>query len=290
MPARRTKRAADQRPGRRIAPVQGDLEVGPAQLTLDLLVARLDPVAQPVQAYHLGKLGRLGPAAGGTGQVGQQVSGTVPRQLAGVGGGHHQPQPPIRFSAERPHGSAASCTGSFRVPPNTTTSIRPPHPAPVLPTIACHFLARNAHVLLPLKIAIRALVSDVLSPQTISEESNAPAVRSLAPTKARRGAAGWWPTSPSSRWAVRSTTPASWPPTNRRTCPATVSPQAAGTAPAPVLSACRAKHRWPGSSACLRAGTRRLGSCWAVRMAATRCLLRRGVAADQERVGPVRPR
>jgi dihydrofolate reductase len=35
------------------------------------------------------------------GQAGQQVSGTVPRQLAGVGGGHHQPQPPIRFSFGR---------------------------------------------------------------------------------------------------------------------------------------------------------------------------------------------
>ena len=33
------------------------------------------------------------------------------------------------------------------------------------------------------------------------------------------------------------------------TCPATASPQAAGTAPAPAALGCRAKHRWPGSSA-----------------------------------------
>jgi hypothetical protein len=51
---------------------------------------------------------------------------------------------------------------------------------------------------------------------------------------------GWWPTSPSSRWAGRSTTPASWPPTTRRTCPATASPQAAGTAPS--FNPCRASH------------------------------------------------
>ena len=61
-----------------------------------------------------------------------------------------------------------------------------------------------------------------------------------------RGAAGWWPTSPSSRWAGRPTTPASGPPTTRRTYPATASPQAAGTAPAPPAWGCRAKHPWPG--------------------------------------------
>jgi hypothetical protein len=49
----------------------------------------------------------------------------------------------------------------------------------------------------------------------------------------RRGAAGWWPTSPSSRWAGRPTTPASWPPTTKRICPATARVQAGGTAPAP---------------------------------------------------------
>src|SRR6266545_902084 len=44
-----------------------------------------------------------------------------------------------------------------------------------------------------------------------------------------RDAAGWWPTSPSCRWAERSITPASWPPTTKRTCPATASPQARGS-------------------------------------------------------------
>ena len=87
----------------------------------------------------------------------------------------------------------------------------------------------------------------------------------------REGAAGWWPTSPSSRWGGRSTTPASWPPTTSSTCPATVSPQAGGTAPAPAALGCRAKHPWPGSRPCSRAGTRRRGSCWAAPMAATPC-------------------
>jgi hypothetical protein len=43
------------------------------------------------------------------------------------------------------------------------------------------------------------------------------------------GAAGWWPTLPSCRWAGRPTTPASWPPTTSSICPATGSPQAGGT-------------------------------------------------------------
>ena len=33
----------------------------------------------------------------------------------------------------------------------------------------------------------------------------------------------------------------------------------------------RAKHRWPGSRPCSRAGTPRRASCWAARMAATPC-------------------
>ena len=87
----------------------------------------------------------------------------------------------------------------------------------------------------------------------------------------REGAAGWWPTSPSSRWAGRTTTPASWPPTTNSTCPATVSPQAGGTAPAPPRWGCRAKHRRPGSRPCSRAATRQLASCWAVPTAVTPC-------------------
>src|SRR5512132_3487053 len=105
-------------------------------------------------------------------------------------------------------------------------------------------------------------------PQSFSEESNAPRVRSLAPAKAGEGTAGWWPTSPSCRWAGRPITPGSWPPTTRRICPATGSPQAAGTAPAPAAWGCRAKHRWPGSRPCSRAATPRQESCWADRMAA----------------------
>jgi hypothetical protein len=56
-------------------PVASDLEVGPAELVLDLLVALLDPVAQPIGTDDLGKLGLLGAAAGGASQVAQQIPG-----------------------------------------------------------------------------------------------------------------------------------------------------------------------------------------------------------------------
>src|SRR5213078_5315991 len=51
--------------------VGADLEVGPAQLVFDLLVALLDPVAQAVAAHHLGQVGRRerwrDPSAAGAG-------------------------------------------------------------------------------------------------------------------------------------------------------------------------------------------------------------------------------
>ncbi len=40
-----------------------DLEVGPAEFVLDLLVALLDLVSQPVEPYHLGEIGGRVPAA-----------------------------------------------------------------------------------------------------------------------------------------------------------------------------------------------------------------------------------
>src|SRR5512132_672797 len=67
LPAER-ERATDQRPVPADDPVGSDLEVGPAELAFDLLVALLDPVAQPVQAHHLGQVGLLGAAAGGAGR------------------------------------------------------------------------------------------------------------------------------------------------------------------------------------------------------------------------------
>jgi hypothetical protein len=41
-----------------------DLEISPAQLVFDLLVALLDPVAQPVAAHNLGQAGRRRPRPG----------------------------------------------------------------------------------------------------------------------------------------------------------------------------------------------------------------------------------
>src|SRR6266496_2290557 len=57
LPAER-ERAAHQLPVAADRAVGADLEVGPAQLVLDLLVALLDPVAQAVQAHDLGQVGR----------------------------------------------------------------------------------------------------------------------------------------------------------------------------------------------------------------------------------------
>ena len=37
--------------------IGADLEVGPAELVLDLFVALLDPVPQPVEPYHFGEIG-----------------------------------------------------------------------------------------------------------------------------------------------------------------------------------------------------------------------------------------
>src|SRR6266702_8256123 len=75
--------------------VGADLEVSPAELVLDLLVALLDPVADGVDPGDLGQAGGGVGAAGlagaaGPGQVGDQVPGGVVRQGARVGCGDHQ--------------------------------------------------------------------------------------------------------------------------------------------------------------------------------------------------------
>jgi hypothetical protein len=70
----------------------------------------------------------------------------------------------------------------------------------------------------------------------------------------------------------RSTRPASWPPTTSSTCPATARVQGGGTAPAPPAWGWRAKHRWPGSRPCSKAGTPPLATCSAGPTAATPCL------------------
>src|ERR687897_992266 len=58
------ERTAHQRPVPADGPVAADLEVGPAELAFDLLVALLDPVAQPVQAHDVSKLSLLSTAGG----------------------------------------------------------------------------------------------------------------------------------------------------------------------------------------------------------------------------------
>src|SRR5213596_806066 len=65
--------------------IGADLEVGPAQLVFDLLVALLDPVADRVQAHDLGQAGSRMIAvclarAARAGQVGDQVPGRLARQ------------------------------------------------------------------------------------------------------------------------------------------------------------------------------------------------------------------
>jgi hypothetical protein len=111
-----------------------------------------------------------------------------------------------------------------------------------------------------------------------------------------RGAAGWWPTSPSSRWAGRRTTPASWPPTTSSICLATVSPQDVGTAPAPPARGCRAKHPWPGGVFVIDSKQHRgrlqldpSGQLWHGRYPLTPILRAVSFEADQARPGPARP-
>ena len=126
---------------RRIARSDADLEVGPAELAFDLLVALLDPVAQPVQAHDLGQLGLLGAARCRSGQVGQQIPGAVPGQ---AGRGRCWPPPaaaagpgPSRQAGRRPptrsrcgrHGSGGSPAATVRacwIP--ASRGRRPPRP------------------------------------------------------------------------------------------------------------------------------------------------------------------
>src|SRR5215510_127764 len=68
--------------------VGADLEIGPAQLVFDLLVALLDPVPDPVDPGDLGQAGGRVIAvsfarAAGAGQAGDQVPGGLVRQGAG---------------------------------------------------------------------------------------------------------------------------------------------------------------------------------------------------------------
>ena len=96
-------------------------------------------------------------------------------------------------------------------------------------------------------------------------------MRSLAPTKAGRGAAGWWPTSPSSRWAGGVLHPRA----GHRPRTVSVRPR---RVPRPVVRrrrrpawGCRAKHRRRGSRPCSRAATPTPASSSAAPTAATPC-------------------
>jgi hypothetical protein len=128
---------------------------------------------------------------------------------------------------------------------------------------------REIHILLHAQYLASTPPRLVLSLQTIFPRRAMHQGCVAGASEGGRGAAGWWPTSRSCRWAGRPTTPASWPPTTRRTCPATVSPQAAGTAPAPLAWGCRAKHRWRGSRPCSKAATPPPASSLAALTAAT---------------------
>jgi hypothetical protein len=125
-------------------------------------------------------------------------------------------------------------------------------------------------------LAARFAITDEASPFALRSTRNHPR-RAMhhgcvaGANDGEEGRGGWWPTSPSSRWGGRSTTPVSSPRTTRSICPATASPQADGTAPAPPPWGCRAKHRRPGSRPCSKAATRRQWSCWAAPMAAMPC-------------------
>src|SRR5829696_8119003 len=92
---------------------------------------------------------------------------------------------------------------SYRVLLVTATRSRQPLPPALPASIADRFSPRNIHILLLLQIALRTLTSGLLSPQTIFRGEQCTRGALLAPTKAGRGAARWWPTSPSSQWGGR---------------------------------------------------------------------------------------
>src|SRR5215217_8157791 len=87
---------------------------------------------------------------------------------------------------------------------------------------------REIHILLHAQYLASTPPRLVLSLQTIFRGEQCTTGALLAPTKAGRGAAGWWPTSPSCRLVGRSTTPVSWPPTMSSICPATARVQGGG--------------------------------------------------------------
>ena len=111
---------------RRIARSDADLEVGPAELAFDLLVALLDPVAQPVQAHDLGQVGRLGAArwrvgAGWSADTRCCARAGVPGSVVATTSrsGRSGPQPP----------SWASAAHQVSVWPSRKRRVDPPPPA-----------------------------------------------------------------------------------------------------------------------------------------------------------------
>jgi hypothetical protein len=92
--------------------VGADLEVGPAQLVLDLPLALLDPVADAVDPHHLGQVrGRVRAAglaqAARLGQVRGQVPGGLVRQGGRVGGGDRQAGEVV--ASHQPSVASAAC-------------------------------------------------------------------------------------------------------------------------------------------------------------------------------------
>jgi conjugative relaxase-like TrwC/TraI family protein len=88
---------------------------------------------------------------------------------------------------------------------------------PLLPTITDRFAPRNINILLLPVIAFRALAAGLLSPQTISEESNPPGVRCWR-QRGREGSGGV--VADIARLSVggRRITPVSWLPTTNSNC------------------------------------------------------------------------
>jgi len=111
LPTKR-ERACDQRPVPADGPIRANLEVGPTELTLDLLVALLDPVTQPIQPHRLGQVGPLARRLAGRARWSADTV-CCARAAGRVGGGHHQPQPPIWTPAGR---SGVGCPPGVGVP------------------------------------------------------------------------------------------------------------------------------------------------------------------------------
>ena len=202
-PARRPSRARRPRPSRRPRRRSGrpPLDQHPGSIVAD--PERL------VGGVVAGQIGRDHPVAG-VDEGWDLVPAGVPELREAVQQHHQRARARLNAVKAQPVESttggpcpwcfpSSSSHRSCHVLPVTTTSSRQPLPRALPSSIADHFSARNIHVLLPLVIAFRTLVSGLLSLQINFLRRAMHQGCVAGASEGGREAAGWSPTSPSSR-------------------------------------------------------------------------------------------